>query len=66
MNSRKLLKLYAQSKGKKAVSFIKLEEQQYSCNTLYTKDDLNNEEQTSVNYKELFFWIVNKFKIEEK
>lgn len=62
MNGRRLLRQYAQSKGKEAVEFVGLEEEMYSYDTLVTKDKSGNTERTSINYKDLFHWIVKNVK----
>lgn len=42
MNGRRLYREYAQSKGKKAKEFVKIEEDRYNQDTLITKDKKGN------------------------
>lgn len=58
MNGRKLFRKYAQSKGKEAKEFVKIDENWYDQDTLITKDNKGVEERTSINYKELVKWII--------
>lgn len=58
MNGRRLYREYAQSKGKEAKEFVKIEEDWYNQDTLITKDNKGNEERTSINYKDLVNWII--------
>lgn len=58
MNGRRLYRKYAQSKGKDAKEFVKIEEDYYNNDTLITKDNNGREERTSINYKELVNWII--------
>ena len=58
MNGRRLYREYAQSKGKEAKEFVKIEEGWYNQDTLVTKDNKGNEERTSINYKDLVKWII--------
>lgn len=64
-NGRKLLREYAQSKGKEAVSFVKIKDGGYGCDydTLVTKNGIGHEEYSILNYKSLFHWIVKNKKI---
>jgi adenosylmethionine-8-amino-7-oxononanoate aminotransferase len=57
MNGRKLYREYAQSKGKEAKEFVKLEDDYYG-GTLITKDNSGNEESTNINYKDVVNWII--------
>jgi hypothetical protein len=57
MNGRRLYREYAQSKGKDAKEFVKIEEDWYNQDTLITKDNQGNEERTIINYKDLVNWI---------
>lgn len=60
MNGRRLFREYAQSKGKEAKEFVKIEDGWYGDpDTLITKDNEGNLEETSVNYKNLVHWIIN-------
>lgn len=58
MNGRRLYRKYAQSKGKDAKEFVKIEEDYYNNDTLITKDNNGREERTSINYKDLVNWII--------
>jgi cytidylate kinase len=58
MNGRKLFREYAQSKGKEAKEFVKIEDEQYQYDTLITKDGNGKEENTSINYKDMINWII--------
>lgn len=58
MNGRRLYREYAQSKGKEAKEFVKIEEDWYNQDTLITKDNKGNEERTSINYKDLVNWMI--------
>ena len=58
MTGRRLYREYAQSKGKEAKEFVKIEEGWYNQDTLITKDNKGNEERTSINYKDLVNWII--------
>jgi hypothetical protein len=58
MNGRRLYRQYAQSKGKQAKEFVKIEDDWYNHDTLVTKDNNGNEERTSINYKEFVHWII--------
>lgn len=58
MNGRQTLRKYAQSKGKDATSFVKVEETQYENDVLVTKDSNDQLERTTLDYKELFHFIV--------
>lgn len=63
MNGRKLFREYAQSKGKKAKEFVRIEDEPYQYDTLVTKDNSGRTEQTSINYKEMVHWIIKQKKI---
>lgn len=43
MNGRRLYRKYAQSKGKEAKEFVKIEADWYDNDTLITKDNKGNE-----------------------
>lgn len=58
MNGRKLFREYAQSKGKEAKEFVRIESEFYDVDTLFTKDNSGKEEQTSINYKDMVNWII--------
>ena len=58
MNGRKLFREYAQSKGKEAKEFVKIEDEQYQYDTLITKDNNGKKETTSINYKDMVNWII--------
>lgn len=58
MNGRALYREYAQSKGKEAVEFVKIESGFYNQDTLITKDSKRVEERTNIDYKDLVNWII--------
>lgn len=58
MNGRKLFREYAQSKGKEAKEFVKIENRQYQYDTLITNDNNGREETTSINYRDMVNWII--------
>lgn len=60
MNGRRLFRQYAQSKGKEAKEFVKIEHEQYQYDTLITKDNNGNKETTSINYKDMVNWMIRK------
>jgi hypothetical protein len=60
MNGRKLLREYAQSKGKEAVEFVEIQQGFYSPDTLVTKDSNKNQERTSIDYRDMVHWIIAK------
>jgi len=62
MNGRRLYREYAQSKGKEAKEFVKIEDEWYEQDILITKDYDGNEERTSINYKDLVNWIIRNIK----
>ena len=63
MNGRKLFREYAQSKGKEAKEFVRIENEFYSLDTLFTKDNKGFEERCTINYKEMVHWIIKTKKI---
>tara|TARA_Y100000389_G_scaffold93943_1_gene90561 strand:+ start:719 stop:913 length:195 start_codon:yes stop_codon:yes gene_type:complete len=58
MNGRRLFREYAQSKGKEAKEFVEVKEDWYNQDTLVTKDNKGDLEETSINYKEMLHWII--------
>ena len=60
MNGRKLLREYAQSKGKEAVEFVEIQQGFYSQDTLVTKDSNKNQERTNIDYRDMVHWIIAK------
>lgn len=58
MNGRRLYRKYAQSMGRDAKEFVKIEEEYYNNDILITKDNNGKEERTSINYKDLVNWII--------
>jgi hypothetical protein len=63
MNGRRLFREYAQTKGKEAKEFLRIEEGWYDQDTLVTKDKHGNEERTGINYKDILHWVISrKFK----
>jgi len=66
MNGRKLFREYAQSKGKEAVSFVKIEIEGYGYGDhLYTKDSDGNTERTHLGYEDMVHWIIKTKKFKE-
>lgn len=64
--SRRIFREYAQSKGKEAKEFVSIESEMYQNDTLKTKDNSGKIETTSINYKEMVHFILNKYKVERK
>ena len=62
-NGRKLFREYAQSKGKEAKEFVAVISEQYNYDTLITKTNDGKEETTTINYKDLFHWLVSNKKV---
>jgi hypothetical protein len=60
MNGRRLFREYAQSKGKEATEFVRIEPQQYNYDILITKDSQGIEERCSIDYKEIVHWLIQK------
>ena len=58
MNGRKLYREYAQSQGREAKEFVKIEKEFYSEDTLVTKDNNGNLERITLDYRELVNWII--------
>lgn len=58
MNGRKLYREFAQSKGKEAKEFDKIERGFYSQDTLHTKDNNGNSEKLSLDYEDVVNWII--------
>ena len=58
MNGRRLFREYAQSQGKEAKEFVEIKEDWYNQDTLVTKDNKGDLEETSINYKEMLHWII--------
>lgn len=58
MNGRKLFRLYAQSRGREAIEFVRIEQEMYSNDILITKDKDGKEEKTPLNYKDMVNWII--------
>ena len=58
MNGRRLFREYAQSKGKEAKEFVEVKEDWYNQDTLVTKDNKGDLEETSINYKQMLHWII--------
>lgn len=58
MNGKRMYREYAQSKGKEAKEFIKIQSDWYDQDVLITKDNNGNEEKTNINYKELVHWLI--------
>jgi len=59
MNGRKLYREYAQSKGKEAKEFIRIDSEGYGYSDyLMTKDNKGNLEKTMLDYKDVINWII--------
>lgn len=58
MNGRKLYREYAQSLGKEAKEFVRVEDEFYNQDTLITKDGNGKEERTTIDYKKLVHFII--------
>jgi hypothetical protein len=58
MNGRRLFREYAQSLGKEAKEFIKIENEYYSNDVLITKDNAGNLERTTISYKDMLHWVI--------
>lgn len=58
MNGRRLFREFAQSKGKEATEFIKIESGWYDQDTLITKNSDGELEKTSLHYKDVVHWII--------
>ncbi len=58
MNGRRLFREYAQSKGKEAKEFVEVKDDWYNQDTLVTKDNKGDLEETSINYKQMLHWII--------
>jgi hypothetical protein len=69
MANRKIFREYAKSKGKEAKEFKEIREDWYNQDTLITKNNKGELEETSLNYKDMVFWLINnnnfKFKNDE-
>lgn len=63
---RRILREFAQSKGKEAVGFVRIEDEFYNNDTLVTLDSDGREETLIFNYKELFHWMVANKKFVNK
>ena len=58
MNGRRLFREYAQSKGKEAKEFVEVKSDWYDADTLVTKDNKGNIEETTIRYKDMVNWII--------
>lgn len=63
MNGRKLFREYAQSIGKEAKEFVKIESEPYQLDNLITKSNSGKIEETSINYKDIVLWIIKTKKL---
>lgn len=61
--SRKIFRAYAQSNCKEAKEFVELQSDMYQNDTLITKSNSGAIETTSINYKDMLFWLFKNFKI---
>lgn len=68
MNNRAIFRAYAQSKGKEAVEFIKLDEEDYFAGGQYmlTKNSKGEVEKTFVDFREMLFWVFRTYYLEQK
>lgn len=64
--SRKIFRAYAQSQGNEAKEFVELKSEQYNSDMLITKASDKTIETTSINYKEMMFWLFKNYKLELK
>lgn len=64
MNGRKLFREYAQSLGKEAKEFVEIEKDWYEDDTLVTKDNQGNLEKTTLNYRDVLYWIIKTKKLQ--
>ncbi len=59
MNGRRLFREYAQSKGKEAKEFVEIKDELHTdADTLVTKDNKGNIEETTIRYKDMVNWII--------
>lgn len=61
--SRKIFREFAKSKGKEAKEFVELQSEMYQNDTLITKSNSGALEKTSINYKNMLFWVFRNFKL---
>lgn len=61
--SRKIFREFAKSKGKEAKEFVELQSEMYQHDTLITKSTSGALEKTSINYKNMLFWVFRNFKL---
>lgn len=64
MNGRKLFREYAQSLGKEVKEFVEIEKGWYQDDTLITKDNQGNLERTTINYRDVLYWIIKTKKLQ--
>lgn len=64
MNGRRVLREYAKSKGREAKEFERVEDDYYGA-TIFTKDSHGKVESTSLDYRDLFHWMVKSKKFKE-
>ena len=63
MNGRRLFREYAkQVKSKEAKEFVRIEDEMYQLDTLITKDNSGNEEKSTIDYKEMVYWMIKNLK----
>lgn len=66
MNGRKMYREYAQSKGKEAVEFIRIQSGSYGeSDFLVTRDSKRNLEETTIDYRDVVHWLIRTKKIQE-
>ena len=62
MNGRKLFREYAKDKHcKEAKEFIRIDNEWYSQDKLFTKDSKGDLEECTIDYKDMVHWIIRKF-----
>ena len=60
MNGRRLFREYSQIKCREAKEFVEIKDDWYNQDTLITKDNNGNIEETNINYKEMLHWVIRK------
>lgn len=58
MNGRRLFRNYAKSKGKVAKEFVRVVQGYYEQDILVTKNELGEEEYTTISYRDMVHWII--------
>ena len=65
MNGRRLFRDYAKHLGKEAKEFVEIIPDFYNQDTLVTKDNKGNREETRISYKKMIYWIIKTYKNEK-